>query len=309
MQYNASPRRLLVRTEREDGPLPPEKERKVTMKKRIASFIGGFFAALALSACLTTALAAAGQVTFNQAGIRLFGESKVAAGESYKASNGQEVPSMITYTDAAGGKTNYLSVGQISEFLDAEIAWNAEENAVDIAPRAGEGWVNLELSGGIKMVRPPESDLVKVTESSEKTSKKAEYGVTHGAFQEIDPAKVDVSGEPSGIFLQDTRVTSAGIGFPAAAYDFHPAAGKHIVFQVKNNGSAAQTVKVDRVATIADNRTEPFTRVTLAPGETLTRAFSISSDSSRLERTLKFGVSPSNLGTGTDVTVSLMQYK
>ena len=81
------------------------------------------------------------------------------------------------------------------------------------------------------------------------------------------------------------------------------------MFQVKNNGSAAQTVKVDRVTTIADNRTEPFTRVTLAPGETVTRAFSISSDSSRLERTLKFGVSPSNLGTGTDVTVSLMQYK
>lgn len=29
------------------------------MKKRIVSFAGGFFAALALSACLTTALAAA----------------------------------------------------------------------------------------------------------------------------------------------------------------------------------------------------------------------------------------------------------
>ena len=36
--------------------------------------------------------AAAGQVSFNQAGVRLFGESKVTAGESYKASNGQEVP-------------------------------------------------------------------------------------------------------------------------------------------------------------------------------------------------------------------------
>ncbi|WP_300561649.1 hypothetical protein [uncultured Oscillibacter sp.] len=259
---------------------------------------------------ISPAFAAAGQVSFNQAGVRLFGEPKVAVGESYKASNGQEVPSTITYTDAAGGKTNYLSVRQISKLLDAEIAWNAEENAVDIAPRAdGTGWVNLELSGEIKLVRPPESDLIKVTEEPAETSKKVEYGVTHGAFQEIDPATVDTSGEPSGIFMQDTRVTSAGIGFPAAAYDFHPAAGKHVVFQVKNNGTAAQTVKVDRVTTIADNRTEPFTRVTLAPGETLTRAFSISSDSSRLERTLKFGVIPSDLGTGTDVTVSLMQYK
>ena len=32
------------------------------MKKRIASFAGGFFAALALSLCLTTALAASGTV-------------------------------------------------------------------------------------------------------------------------------------------------------------------------------------------------------------------------------------------------------
>ena len=279
------------------------------MMKNFKSFVSGGLAMARAVSLVGTAAAAAGQVSFNQAGVRLFGEPKVAAGEFDKASNGQEVPSTITYKDAAGGKTHYLSVSRISKLLDAEIVWNAEENAVDIAPRSGDGWVNLELSGEIKMVRPPESDLVKVTEGPAETPQKAEYGVTHGAFQEVDPAAVNTTGEPSSIFLQDTRVTSAGIGFPAAAYDFHPAAGKYIVFQVKNNGSAAQTVKVDRVTTIADNRTEPFTRVTLAPGETVTRAFSISSDSSRLERTLKFGVSPLNLGTGTDVTVSLMQYR
>ncbi len=258
---------------------------------------------------ISPSFAAGGQVSFNQVGIRLFGESKVTAGESYKASNGREVPSVITYTDETGGKTNYLSVKQVSELLDAEIAWSAGENAVDIAPKAtGSDWLNLELSGEIKLVRPPES-IIKVKEGTVETPQKAEYGVTHGAFQEIDPTTVDISGEPSGIFLQDTRITSDRIGFPAAMYEFHPAAGKYIVFQVKNNGSTAQTVKVDRVKTIADNRTEPFTRITLAPGEMLIRAFLISTDSSRLERTLKFGVSPAALGTGTDVTVSLMQYK
>ena len=39
------------------------------MKKRIASFSGGFLAALTLSACLTTALAASGKVSYNFANV------------------------------------------------------------------------------------------------------------------------------------------------------------------------------------------------------------------------------------------------
>ena len=64
------------------------------------------------------ASAAGGQVEFNRAGISLFGEDHVRAGESYTAPNGQQVPSVITYVDNAGGKTNYLSVRQISELLN-----------------------------------------------------------------------------------------------------------------------------------------------------------------------------------------------
>lgn len=60
VQYNTFPQRLHGRTEREAVPLPPENERKVSYKKRIASFAGGFLAALALPACLITVLAASG---------------------------------------------------------------------------------------------------------------------------------------------------------------------------------------------------------------------------------------------------------
>ena len=50
------------------------------MKKRIASFAGGFLAALTLSACLTTALAASGKVSYNFANISMDGTRKITAG-------------------------------------------------------------------------------------------------------------------------------------------------------------------------------------------------------------------------------------
>ena len=101
-------------------------------------FLLGIVATLIVVSLAGTASAATnGQVSFNQIGIRLFGESKVTAGESYKAPNGQEVPSVITYTDEAGGKTNYLSVKQLSELLDAEVSWNSETNSVDFATYSG----------------------------------------------------------------------------------------------------------------------------------------------------------------------------
>ena len=78
------------------------------MKKRIASFAGGFFAALALSLCLTTALAAAGQVSYNFANVAMDGTQKITAGQDITAANGQKIPGSILYTDEAGGKTNYL---------------------------------------------------------------------------------------------------------------------------------------------------------------------------------------------------------
>lgn len=242
---------------------------------------------------------AAGQVSFNQAGVRLFGEPRVTAGESYKAANGQEVPSVITYTDEAGGKTNYLSVRQISDLLDAEVSWNSELNSVDFATYNGP---NTE----------PKVHGVLVTGDEEVPSpfpNEAELGATHGAFTEIAPETVDTSGEPASTLLKDTRITAERTGFPTLAYGFHPMAGKYVVFQVTNNGTKTQAVTVERVKTISNSRTEPFTTVTLAPGQTVKRAFSISSNSTQLERTLEFGVDPIDRPDGVDITVSLMQYK
>ena len=110
--------------------LPPEKERKIIMKKRIASFSGGFLAALTLSACLTTALAASGKVSYNFANVALDGTQKITAGQDITAANGQKVPGSILYTDEAGGKTNYLPIRTISELLGTEIGYGSATKTV-----------------------------------------------------------------------------------------------------------------------------------------------------------------------------------
>lgn len=125
------------------------------MKKRIASFTGGFFAALALTACLGTALAASGQVSFNFANVSMDGAQKITAGQDITAANGQKVPGSILYTDAAGGKTNYLPIRTISELLGVEIGYDsasktillgkqpAKPAASEPQPAAGENVIDL----------------------------------------------------------------------------------------------------------------------------------------------------------------------
>ena len=100
------------------------------MKKRIASFAGGFFAALALSLCLTTALAASGKVSYNFANVSMDGTQKIAAGQDITAANGQKIPGSILYTDEAGGKTNYLPIRTISELLGVEIGYDSATKTV-----------------------------------------------------------------------------------------------------------------------------------------------------------------------------------
>ena len=89
--------------------------------------------ALALSA---TALAASGQVTFSFANVALDGETKLAAGTTITAANGQQVPSSILYTDAAGGKTNYLPIRAISELLGVEIGYDSATKTVLLGEQA-----------------------------------------------------------------------------------------------------------------------------------------------------------------------------
>ena len=98
--------------------------------KRISTFLGGFTTALALAACLTTALAASGKVSWNFANVALNGETKITAGEDITAANGQRVPGTILYTDGAGGKTNYLPIRAVSELLGVEVGYDSATKTV-----------------------------------------------------------------------------------------------------------------------------------------------------------------------------------
>ncbi len=101
-------------------------------RKHISTFLSGFVSALALSACLTTALAASGTVSYNFANIALDGIRKITAGEDITAANGQKVPGSILYTDAAGGKTNYLPIRTISDLLGVEIGYDSATKTVHL---------------------------------------------------------------------------------------------------------------------------------------------------------------------------------
>ena len=100
--------------------------------KKYGSFAAGVVSMLLAVSLVGAASAASGQVAYNRAGISLFGQDKVLAGESYTAPNGQQVPAVITYIDEAGGMTNYLSVRQVSELLGIEVGWDGPKNRVNI---------------------------------------------------------------------------------------------------------------------------------------------------------------------------------
>lgn len=107
------------------------------MKKRIPSFLGGFLTAVLLASLTTTALAASGNVTFNFANVALNGETKIAAGTDITTATGQKIPGSILYTDAAGGKTNYLPIRAISELLGVEISYDSATRTVLLGEQSG----------------------------------------------------------------------------------------------------------------------------------------------------------------------------
>ena len=100
------------------------------MKRNMPSFLCGFACAALTLALGTTALAASGQVTFNFANVSVDGRTAITAGTTVTAANGQSVPSSILYTDAAGGKTNYLPIRAISELLGVEVDYDSATKTV-----------------------------------------------------------------------------------------------------------------------------------------------------------------------------------
>ena len=257
--------------------------------KKYGSFVAGMVAMLMVVSSVGSVSAASSRVEYNKAGISLFGEDKVLTGESFKAPNGQEVPSVITYVDVTGGTTNYLSIRQISELLGIEVRWDGQKNRVNL----GTDPADYVVLGG------KEDDG-----SIPANATKPVLGTVHGPFTEIDPAKA-AGKSLTGVLQDNTKVqTTCGYSLEGT---FYPEDGQYIVLTVTNNGSATQTVMAGRALTLGGF--EKFTSVDIGAGETLTRAFSIADGAEELESTLAFGVYAKGVSGFSDITVSLKQYK
>lgn len=250
--------------------------------KRFGTFAAGMAVMLLICSLAGGTSAAGGQVEFNRAGISLFGEDHVRAGESYTAPNGQQVPSVITYVDNAGGKTNYLSVRQISELLNVDINWDAQKNRVNFGQDRS---ADQKLTIG---TTPPEA---------------GSQNTVHGPFTEIDPDKA--AGKTLTGVLQDNTRVQTTCGYSTGG-TFYPSNGNYIVLTVTNNGSTTQISNAGRARTLGGFDT--FASVRIAPGETLTRAFYIADDAKELESTLSLGVYDEGVAE-SDITVSLKQYE
>ena len=123
--------------------------------KHISTFWGGFATALALTACLTTALAASGKVSYNFANVALDGTQKITAGQDITAANGQKIPGSILYTDEAGGKTNYLPIRTISELLGVEIGYDSATKTVLLGKQPAKSAGEPELGENVIDLRTP----------------------------------------------------------------------------------------------------------------------------------------------------------
>ncbi|MCH5352087.1 MAG: hypothetical protein J1E06_01240 [Acutalibacter sp.] len=267
--------------------------------KKLLSFLAGMLTAVMLSMAVVPALAAGGGVEYGQVGIRFFGKQKVEAGDLYAAPNGQQVPSSITYIDAAGGKTNYLSIRQLSELFGVDIRWDASAQSVEIGS-AGTGGINdVAISTGTG--EAPKRGI----------SEKPQFGQKIGAFEEIDPSTVSElkdTGEVPVSYLKDTRVQYQYYGFPEYTVDVSSEHGQYLIYTVTNNGQKEQYTMVAH-KNIGGNSRELFSSVLVQPGETVVRAFRVDKNANPLDYSLTFGVGGTiDFDLGTDVTVSLEQY-
>lgn len=95
-------------------------------------FLAGVCTTLLVLALGTSALAASGKVSFNFANVSLNGETKITAGSDITVANGEKVPGSILYTDAKGGKTNYLPIRAISELLGVDIDYDGATRTVEL---------------------------------------------------------------------------------------------------------------------------------------------------------------------------------
>lgn len=257
--------------------------------KKHGQFLSGMVV-MALFMLLTTgALAATGQVAFNQAGIRMFGNAEVQVGENITAPNGQEVPGVITYTDAGGNTTNYVSVRKVAELFDAPVSWDSATNSVVLGRSTAQ-----------------KSD-VQVTTGSEGGATQLpttpKIGAVAGPFTEV-VSGTTATGSGAMVWLNKAAIHSdTGI-----RQRFSCVPGGVVELSVTNNGTMDQTMNVYRPITISEGGMETFQSIRIPAGKTLTRSFQVSADATALTRVLEMNVDSGPVPGVSDLVITAKEH-
>lgn len=233
----------------------------------------------------TTVFAVSEQFSTGNAGIRMFGKTELEAGETIAAPNGQEIPGVITYTDEAGGMTNYLSIRKIAELFDATISWDSSNDCIVIGSENKGASVSVGSAENVTIGETPE------------------FGATAGPFTEIKPDKIN-SNKGMTIWLNDACIQSdTGI-----TQRLNCAAGGIVLITVTNNGETDQFFNVYRPVTVSDGEKEIFQSIKIASGKTAVRAFRVNEDAGVLTSVLEFSIDGGSESGMSDLKVSAMEY-
>lgn len=228
------------------------------MKKQSKTgILVGFLSATLVFSCIASALAASGTVSFSQVRLAMNGNVVFSEGEILTASNGQPIPSSITYTDTVGGGTTYLPLAYISRLLDTPISWDGTTDTVSLGTYKGVGTGGASSTG-----EQDDGSSLPLTH----------VGRRAGPFTEVTPIKSE--GFP---ILERTEYRST------ADYKFNtpvqPGNGNHISVTVTNKGTDHLILMIGREYTVG----QELISTQVPAGQTVTRTFRVDQTSDGLK--------------------------
>lgn len=278
--------------------------------KNLVSFFCGAAAVGVVLLAAVPALAAGGFFSAGKTGVSLFGRTRIAPGETFAAASGERVPAVVTYTDAAGGQTNYIAARKLAELFDvAGVAWDGETGCVAFAPDASGTGVTIIQDGKV-VKRTGDGNGITITIGDETSLEDRlpdtpVLGTTAGPFTEIDPSAADTARR--AVYASDGMTVRSENGLNHQLLSCSP--GDTAVFEITNNGSTAQQMNVCRRQAVSYGQTQWFSTVKIEPGRTLTRAFTLREDAGELERQLEWTVDGGGEDGVTDITVTVRRYQ
>ncbi len=132
------------------------------------------------------------------------------------------------------------------------------------------------------------------------------YGVSDGAYTEIDPAEVDRSAY-LGAFMYHDIIQAEEIN---TMLEFAPYAGTCGLITIENQGEDDILVDLDRQPAIGMHTRKTFVRVLVPKGQTLERAFRVEDVAgAELKNVLELGVESCDPDIPVKVVVSAEQYR